>query len=141
MNLYVVILVLFIVAGIFICVREWRIIKSNKKTGQWPSVEGVIEQSSPYNPSADLLPVIKYRYQVENESYQGTLQFPPGTAAMPELSKSYIEKYPIGKTVSVFYNPSDISQSTLEPGQQKDDWLIFGIGVLTIVAGLGFLFL
>ncbi len=139
MNLYVIILTLFTIAGLFISIREWRIIKRKNKSKQWLSVEGVIVDSKPDNLTGDLLPIIKYSYQIEGTTSINTLEFPPGTSAMPEFSKHYFEKYPEGKTINVFYNPDDINQSTLEPGQQKDDWLIFGIGVLTTIAGIVFL--
>lgn len=139
MNLYAIILTLFTIAGLFICIREWRHIKSKNKSNQWLSVEGVIVESNPNNLTGNLLPIIKYSYQVEGSTYTNTLEFPPGTAAMPEFSKNYFKKYPEGKTINVFYNPKDVNQSTLEPGQQKDDWFIFGIGVLTTIAGIVFL--
>lgn len=139
MNLYIIILILFTIAGLFICIREWRHIKNQKKSDQWLSIEGVIVESKPYNPVGSLLPVIKYSYQIEDSTFTNDFEFPPGTAAMPEFSKSYMEKYPEGKTINVFYNPEDANQSTLEPGQQKDDWLIFGIGVLTTITGIVFL--
>lgn len=139
MNLYAIILILFSIAGVAVCIREWRTIQRNKKSDSWVKVEGVIVESTPYNPQRDLLPVIKYQFTLNDTNYTSALEFPPGTQAMPEFSKSYVKKYPEGKTVDVFYNPSDENQSTLEPGQQKDDWLIFFLGLFAALTGVGFL--
>ncbi len=48
-----------------------------------------------------------------------------------------IEKYPEGKEVNVFYNPSNQNESTLEPGRK--DGIIGALIVLILLFLLGFM--
>lgn len=139
-NLYPILIALFIAVGLFHCIREWRKIKNGKNAEPWPSVEGSIEKSIAYDPLNKTQPLITYSYQVDGSTYTGKFNFPPDTEVMPELSKPFVEKYSKNSRVDVFYNPQEFGQSTLEAKQYKDNWLIFGIGVLSVIVGTFFLF-
>jgi hypothetical protein len=99
-------------------------------------VPGRIEISALSSSSNDLLPDIRYRYEVAGQSYQSRFEFPSGTHPLPEFSRSYVEKYPVGASVTVYYNPQQPADSTLEPGAQGD-WMILALGILLMVGGAG----
>ena len=73
-------------------------------------------------------------------AYQRVLEFPGGASSSPELAASYVRKYPVGAKVSVYYNPDQPDQSTLEPGLSGGDWMIPALGVAAMAFGIFALF-
>ena len=140
MNYYAIILGLFIIAGFVGVLWGWFIIAKARKTLRWPTVEGAIEQSAPTSEADDLLPHILFSYTVVAYTYQRTLEFPDGTNPSPELATSYAKKYPVGAKVSVYYNPDQPDQATLEPGLARGDWMIPALGIAAMAFGIFALF-
>lgn len=136
MNLYSLILISVAIGGLGISVWGWRILQASKRVAQWPTVQGQIEVSAHGSGHNDLLPDIRYRYDVAGQHYQSRFEFPSGTHPLPEFSRSYVEKYPVGAGVTVYYNPQQPSDSTLEPGAQGD-WMILALGILLTIGGVG----
>ncbi len=86
-----------------------------------------------------------YHYHIEYEFYVGTERFRSdevtfaGTGSKdPEFAKSYVERYPVGRDVTVYYNPNTPSFSVLEPRVRGNfTWLFASIIIGTaIVLGL-----
>ncbi len=140
LNYYAIILGLFIIGGFGAVLWGWIIFAKARKTLRWPMVEGVIEQSAPTSQANDLLPHIQFSYTVAAHIYQRTLEFPDGTNPSPELAASYAKKYPAGAKVSVYYNPDQADQATLEPGLARGDWMIPALGIAAIALGIFALF-
>jgi hypothetical protein len=140
LNYYAIILGLFIIAGFVAVLWGWFMFAKARKTLRWPMVEGAIEQSAPTSEAHDLLPHILFSYTVAADTYQGTLEFPDGTEPSPELATSYAKKYPAGAKVSVYYNPVQPDQATLEPGLARGDWMIPVLGLAAMALGIFALF-
>ena len=136
MNLYPLILISVALGGLGISIWGWRILQASKRVAQWPTVPGRIEVSALSAADNDLLPDIRYRYQVDGQPYQSRFEFPSGTHPLPEFNRSYVEKYPVGANVTVYYNPQQPTDSTLEPGAQGD-WMILALGILLTIGGVG----
>ena len=139
MNVYVVIIGLFIASGLAITAWGLRIMAEARKTRQWPSVDGEIVRSVAGPQTDDLLPDIEFRYRVDSQEYQQTMAFPSGTMPTPEFNKSYQKKYPAGAQVAVYYNPEQHHIATLEPGAANGDWMVLAGGIIAILTGLGML--
>ena len=139
MNSYIIILILFILGGCGVTIWGWTVISRAKKTAQWPSVEGVIEQSQPSSSIDDLLPQISYSYAVSGRHYLHIMEFPSGTNPTATLAATYVKKYPAGAKIQIHYNPEQPEQATLEPGAARDDWLIFVLGLTATIFGIVFL--
>lgn len=139
-NPYAIILGLFIIAGFIAAVWGWLIIAKARKTRHWPVVGGVVEQSAPTSEANDLLPHILFSYTVDGRTYQRVLEFPGGTSPSPEFATSYVRKYPVDAKVSVYYNPDQPDQATLEPGLTRGDWMIPALGVAAMAFGIFALF-
>ena len=139
MNPYIIILVLFLLGGVGTTIWGWSIIARGKRTLNWPAVEGVIEKCRQSSAADDLLPEIVFSYTVAGHRYERTLEFPSGTNPSQALSASYVAKYPEGAKIPVHYNPRQPDQATPEPGPGRDDWLVFILGIVVTVIGLGFL--
>ncbi|WP_455218809.1 DUF3592 domain-containing protein [Kaarinaea lacus] len=138
-NPYSIILGLFVITGILVSLWGLRVIVVARKTLQWPFVAGIIEESKVSSKSTegyDLLPYIKYSYSVEQQTFRQLMKFSGDVTPTQEFAKSYIDKYPVGTSVQVYYNPADPERSTLEPGPGKGDWLILAIGTGMVVIGL-----
>ena len=136
MNAYIIILVAVTLGGIGISLWGWRIRQDSQRIRQWPTVNGRIVESTDSSAQSDLLPHILYAYEANGQRYRKVFEFPPGTHPLPEFTKAYLEKYPVGAEVRVYVNPQDAQDSTLEPGAQGD-WMILALGVLMLLGGLG----
>lgn len=129
MSYYAFIIGGFIVAGAVITACGWRAFQRGKQTGHWPAVSGEISETRLASEENDLLPDIRYSYTIDAQRYEGRLEFPPGTVPMPGFAQEQLNKYPLGSEVTVYYNPLQPGQATLEPGRAGDDWLILAVGI------------
>jgi len=116
------------------------IILKARKTQQWPSVEGYIEESRLSSDKNDLLPHIQFSYSIGSAAYHQAIEFSADITPSQEFAKSYVQKYPIGAKVQVHYDPDNPQRATLEPGIGKGDWLILVIGLVMLVFGIGLFF-
>ncbi len=139
MNYYGIILLLVVIAGITVAVWGWNIMIASRKIRQWPTVDGKIERSTLSSNRDDLLPDIRFSYVVKGQQYSQSFEFPADIDPMPEMAQSYIEKYPAGEKVRIYYNPLNPAEATLEPAV-RGDWMIMALGVITAVGGLLALF-
>jgi hypothetical protein len=139
-NPYTIILSLFVLAGLLATFWGLVIIIRARKMQHWPVAEGVIEESAIASDAGDLLPQIRFRYMVEKQTYHRSLEFPADITPTQEFAASYVKRYPVGATVPVHYNPENPQHATLEAGPGRGDWLVFAIGLGTLIFGILFLF-
>ncbi|MBL4850802.1 MAG: DUF3592 domain-containing protein [Gammaproteobacteria bacterium] len=135
MNYYVIILLLVLLGGIGVTIWGWKILLVSRKMSQWPAVEGEITKSNSAHLSGEFSPNIQYHYVVNGKGYQRDFEFPRDVESIPELSASYIKKYPMGKKVTVYYNTSNPDEAVLEP-TLRGDWMILVLGLVAIVAAV-----
>lgn len=134
MNLYSIILGTVLVGGIIISIWGWRVLARSNKIKSWPVTKGTIEQASPSSEANDLLPHIEFSYQAKGNTYQCVFRFPEGTHPLPEFNQAYLDKYPVGKEVEVYYDPEKPETATLEP-ETQGDWMILALGIMMVVGG------
>ncbi|MBI5450603.1 MAG: DUF3592 domain-containing protein [Gammaproteobacteria bacterium] len=135
---YGIIIALFIVGGLATTVWGWTILAQSRARRRWQRTPGcIIGHTSPEQEQArdDLLPDILFSYRVNGCDYQRRLEFPSGTCPSPELTASYLKKYPDGAVVVVYFDPARPEQATLEPGQHSD-WLVLALGLAATLLGL-----
>lgn len=136
MSPYVIVIILFILAGAATALWGLAVVAQGRKSQGWPSTEGVIEKSQPSSEEDDLLPEIVFRYSAAGRDHVKTFEFPRGISPHPQLSVDYVTRYPVGARVRVYYDPADPSRATLEPGVGRGDWMIFVLGASAILLGL-----
>jgi len=88
------------------------------------------EPDGPY-----FIPVVKYRYIVEGQEYKSSrIRFAwSGESTYPwTASEIIIKKYPVSKTITVYYNPKNPSISVLVPGVMSKDYISAFIGFLAL---------
>ncbi|MFQ5470807.1 MAG: DUF3592 domain-containing protein [Gammaproteobacteria bacterium] len=132
-NPYIIVLVLFSIAGIATLLWGWHIISKARKTRQWPKVQGKITESRMKTDAGDMMPHIVYSYVAGDQQYSHELQFQSSTSLTPEFANNYLAKFPEGMDIDVYYDPSSPDNATIEPGMAKGDWMIFVIGILATV--------
>jgi Protein of unknown function (DUF3592) len=80
-------------------------------------------------------PEILYSYSVKGRKFSANrYQFgDTGRRSVNEI-RGIVARYPVGR----IYNPSDPSQSVLEPGVNGMSWFMLAVGLGMIVLGIGF---
>lgn len=138
-NPYVITLSLFTLTGLVATIYGWIIIAKARKTKTWPSVEGIIEESRLTSEENDLLPYVEFSYTVDGRSLRRAQEFPKDLVPGEEFRKTFVEKYPRGARVPVYYDPTAPDRATLEPGFISGDWMVFAFGLGMTVLGIFFL--
>lgn len=144
-----------LVIGGFITMLGWRDISRAKASANWPNVQGEITESkvdirimdvpsnqhhSRPNRSNESLPAhfatIRYEYTVDGTVFKGgRVAFGDHGSSNPAHADEIVNKYPIGKSVTVYYRPDNPQESLLEPGLKRQSWLIFSVGISFIFVG------
>lgn len=133
------------IGGLGVSAWGWKILAKSKKIKQWPTTEGVIEESivdsqnlsstALSSKNSDLLPHIVFSYNIQGKQYQCVFEFPEGTHPLPEFNQAYIKKYPVGRNVEVFYNPEQSDIATLET-ETPGDWMIIAMGIMMTIGSV-----
>ena len=140
MNPYLIIIGAVIVSGLGVSLWGWRSLRRSRARLRWPTVEGVIEACEPSAKDNDLLPDIVFSYRVAGHDYRRSFTFPEGTHPLPEFTRMYMQRYPVGKRVQVYYEPQRPENATLEPASQGE-WMILALGLAMLVGGIAALFI
>ena len=90
-------------------------------TGDWPETEGVVISSEVYTSESSeggssFCLDISYEYTVDNVKYTGYRVSYSSEDSCDSWSQDADKDYPEGKTIPVYYDPSDPSESVLETG-------------------------
>ncbi len=140
-NLFLLVLGMF-AAGV--CMMAWGgyEIKGSRESGSWPSTNGTITSSSMskrttrdsnHRTRTTYYPKIGFQYQVGGRTYTSTrIAFGTGeTGGSVKWARKVVNKYPVGNTVTVYYNPQDPQYGVLESG-------ITWRSIIFLLAGLAF---
>jgi len=105
---------------------------------QWPTVKGLVV-SSEVSQTRGLQPVIRYRYELNGQTYFGTtdLRLPAfgGRVNRLEASEAVVEYYHPGREVVVHYDPLNPSNSSLRVGPTWDLYMKLSLGVFLLLMG------
>lgn len=115
---------------IIVPAKKWWLAKQSLK---WQQTKGMVVKG--LNSSISGALEFLYSYEIQGVVHQGNRPFFANSFKNLKGKRMWdlIEKYPEGKEVNVFYNPSSPNESTLEPGR-KD-------GVLTVIIVMSLLFI
>ena len=112
-------------------------------TSQWPSCEGMVvasrvEQSTSRKGGTSYKPKVLYRYSVNGVTREGsTISFNPRSTAREDAFTTVTDLYPVGRTIRVWYQPNDPSQTVLDTSPA--DWLVARLlGVVLVFVSTGF---
>lgn len=140
-NFYALIIGLFALMGLLLGIWSWRNISKAKKQTSWSSVEGEVVKTTSSTEAGDFKPKVEYRYTVTDQTYDGFLALATSDVVLHECATSQLDKYPIGGSITVYFDPENPEDSTLEPGVKSDDWFIFWLCAGALGTGVTFLWL
>ena len=112
----------------------------------WPSTQGQVVTSevkktthtSQNGTKWVFKPILKYEYSVDNLDFTGNrIRFTSFEInhEKEHKAKREISAYPVGKKVSVFYNPNNPTDAVLVVGVGSRVYMGFGLGILLLAIG------
>jgi len=73
---------------------------------------------------------IRYGYEVDGHRFESdAVSFSDASAKSRNMADEYVKKYPVGSSVTVFYEDGNPSFAVLEP-ENKDSGFLIGCGIL-----------
>ena len=132
---------LFVVIGLVVLgIGIWTLAKSIRSE-HWPVTEGIIQSAEMKSHegskggrtySAD----VTYSYQVAGTGYTGGKVSIGQMSSSSEYARGILNRYPVGKKVSVHYAPGDPSDAVLETGIHGGTWICLGVGIVFLLVGI-----
>jgi hypothetical protein len=135
---------LFIGVGLVIAgAGVWMMIKS-LRSENWPVTDGVILSAEMKSHSGSkggttYSAAVTYNYQVAGMSYTGKKISIGQMSSSTGYAQEILNRYPIGKKVSVHYSLADSSEAVLETDIHGGTWLCLGGGLAFALIGTLFL--
>lgn len=136
---------ILVMLGVGFSVWGWGLITDARLSLHWPTVTGrvihsrvknytsISEGKSTQMYSAD----IGYRYTVNNKTYTSrSVSLGDHASGSSGGMRKLTMLYPVGKIITVYYDPRKPGSSLLEPGPAFITYLPFAFGVLSVIAGL-----
>jgi len=134
--------VLILVGGVVAFGFGKPIINDAKQSENWPTVAGEIVRSrvvNSRNSDGDKMysAEIEYRYEVDGQEHKSNrVAFGgDGSSSSTSMAKKVTRRYPVGKTVDVYYDPDLPADSVLETGTSWSSYMVFGIGMAFLLIG------
>jgi hypothetical protein len=135
--------ILFIVIGLVVVAVGIRLLARSLGAELWPVTNGMVRSarmnSQSGHHSRTYSAEITYGYQVAGIKYEGDKVAIGQMSADTGYASGILDRYPVGKEVSVHYSPGDPADAVLEPGIHGGTWICLGVG--TAFTLFGFLFL
>ncbi len=129
--------------GIFMLVKYFRDKKKTEESQAWTATAGRVTESyvreshsrdSDGHTSTSYYPEVRYLYQAMGAEYTGTkIAFGGGIGGSHKKAVEMIAQYPVGKNVSVYYDPKNPEEAVLERRMGSKGMLIIGV-VFTLIA-------
>jgi len=131
---------IFVLVGGFIVVQgtfEW--IRAADSTS-WPTVPGIVTHSevtthrstSKGRPRTSYGERIEFDYTVEGTTHHGTRRTYRVVASSESAAKEAVAAYPVGRSVTVSYDPQDPERAVLEPGWDWSNAIPIAVGLFAI---------
>jgi Protein of unknown function (DUF3592) len=139
---------LFLLVGLILLAIGARQIYQGQQSEHWPTVTGKIavaelgkhidRDSDNTTSSTTYSADISYDYLVDDVAYvNSAVHFGSLNSSDPSVARRLLQRYPVGKQVTVYYNPARPQQAVLEPGIQGSTWVLPGLGLIFSLVGSG----
>src|ERR1700677_1526728 len=120
-------------------------IRKAKKIQSWPSTPGRITASGVVFSSGRIgvwEPKLSYTYTVDGREYTGkVITLVETDTGSVQLAEAKIAPYPVGREVTVFYNPRKPRDSLLQKQWSYGDFVVIGlVGAVFLAVGIFFWF-
>jgi len=138
--------IVFTGIGIVIALFSYKAYQVSLESKDWPNVQGVItrseveQQTSTTGEGANkkttvnAYPKITYQYQIGGQIHESTrISFSSTSGNANQM----VSRYPKGKTVPVYYNPTKPKQAVLVPGNSGLNIVPYIFSAVSILLGVG----
>ena len=133
--IFIIVPLVFIAVGLLVAISGFKTIGKAKESINWPTSNGIIVSSemgqhrdddgTTY--SADIV----YEYIVAEETISGgQIKFGTVNTSKPGDARRWLNQYPKGQEVTVYFDPEDPYESVLMPGVHKSTWFLPGFGIV-----------
>ncbi len=141
---------LFLIAGIFLARHGSKVLDNAKQSIAWPTTQGVIvnsevvrernRNSSSSGSSVTYTADVMFEFQLDGQTYSSNnVSFGQYSSSSASDARKIVRAYPANSRVTVYYNPDNPDESVLEPGVSAGSYMILGMGILFSAIGvLGF---
>lgn len=130
---------IFLLVGLGLTYWGWNILQNARASALWPTADGVVTRSEvtrstdPDNGDS-YSPEVTYTYTVNNVSQTDkTIKFGENSYSSRRKADEVVGNYPVGKNVTVYYDPEKPERSVLEPGVSGGSYIVIGIGIFFIL--------
>ncbi|NIM27589.1 MAG: DUF3592 domain-containing protein [Gammaproteobacteria bacterium] len=139
---------IFVFGGLYLLLETVLNVNRTFKSKSWPQTTGIIQDSKVVAVDNDegvsFEPVVTYQYEVGTQQFSSRCVYFLGVGfgyPLPFFSRRLVKKYPSGKRVAVFFDPSDPKNATLIPGLNRHAVYLLIVTVLIgiVFAGAGVL--
>jgi Protein of unknown function (DUF3592) len=125
--------------GLALLVKATRDRIKTNRARSWPTAQGTVLDSrlrEVRDSDGKTWEVyILYEYSVNGESYRSDVwRLEAGSSSFTRAAEKTVASYPIGSTVTVFFNPDMPGDAMLEPG--KMGWWVFFGGASFLIVGV-----
>jgi hypothetical protein len=117
-----------------------------QKSRSWPTASGTVldsgmEAHQSRDEDGDIKTTygatIQYKYLVDGQEFQGNRRtFSNVRTSSVRNTEKILERYPLGSSVDVFYDPDDPSSSVLEPGVGAGTYILLAVPIGIFVFGI-----
>ncbi|MDZ7688759.1 MAG: DUF3592 domain-containing protein [Halobacteriales archaeon] len=132
LALAVAIGVLFMLLGTGMFVSNASTLSGAETTEATVESVSIGESVNPDRVGNDYYPVIQYRYTVDGEEYRNS-NYKAGSGRRVDSqfwAEDIVEEYEEGETITVYYTPSEPSNSFIEKSMPAHPYALFGFGLL-----------
>jgi len=139
--------VIFAIIGAGIAVYGIGEVRKAKATMNWPSTQArIIRSEIVRHPASDIGkpdtygPEIGYEYVIDGRKLTGNnIAFGvTGASSDHGFAEEYVAKFPAGKGVNVFFDPTNPQDSVLERGASGKTYFPLGLGLIFVIMGCFF---
>lgn len=120
----------------------WTILQDARASATWPNTPGQVV-SSDVRHSTDseggdsYSPEVTYQYSVNDQSYQADrIKFGENSYNSNRRAQEEVDRYPVGRTVDVYYDPAEPEKAVLEPGVSGGSYIVISIGAVFMLISL-----
>ncbi|MEP7354743.1 MAG: DUF3592 domain-containing protein [Acidobacteriota bacterium] len=100
----------------------------------WPIADGRILDSKAHSDGNNYRTQLWYEYEVEGVRHVSENYHTGGNGTVStDTAKAVAKRYPVGRQVKVFFNPSDPSESVLEPGPWFGNFILPSISLVILL--------
>lgn len=130
---------LFLAAGLGILAQFWSVQQLSKRVQGWPSVAGKVLSAQMHTGRGSKSTLysarITYDYEVKGHHHRGHRVYLDAVSTSNfSDAQAILNAFPAGKTVLVYYDPSDPSESVLRRSSGGGSWImLLGGSVFTLM--------